>query len=85
MDRHYAPAARHRRPGRTCRSSAWSAAKLKGSIGEGPNHSNFSDQSTVKIVSDFRIFSRNFVSEVRSAENGEEKEKTIKYKDVRNS
>ena len=25
------------------------APKLKGSIGEGPNHSNFSDQSSVKI------------------------------------
>ena len=25
------------------------ALKLKGSIGEGPNHSNFSDQSSVKI------------------------------------
>ena len=28
--------------------------ELKGSIGEGPNHSNFSDQSSVKIVSEFR-------------------------------
>ena len=28
--------------------------KLKGSIGEGPNHSNFSDQSAVNIVSEFR-------------------------------
>ena len=25
--------------------------ELKGSIGEGPNHSNFSDQSSVKILS----------------------------------
>ena len=27
-----------------------SAAKLKGSIGEGPNHSNFSDRSSVRIL-----------------------------------
>ena len=32
------------------------AAKLKGSIGEGPNHSNFSHQSLVKILSKFRNF-----------------------------
>ena len=25
-------------------------AKLKGSIGEGPNHSNFSDRSSVRIL-----------------------------------
>ena len=33
-------------------ASAWATlmAKLKGSIGEGPNHSNFSDQSSVKIA-----------------------------------
>ena len=31
-------------------------AGLKGSIGEGPNHSNFSDESTVNIVSEFRKF-----------------------------
>ena len=30
---------------------------LKGSIGEGPNHSNFSDQSSVKILAKFRNFS----------------------------
>ena len=30
-----------------------SFAKLKGSIGEGSNHSNFSDQSSVKIRSKF--------------------------------
>ena len=29
-----------------------SVAKLKGSIGEGSNHSNFSDQSSVKILSE---------------------------------
>ena len=29
-------------------------AGLQGSIGEGPNHSNFSDQSAVNIVSEFR-------------------------------
>ena len=35
----------------------WKTIKpgLKGSIGEEPNHSNFSDQSSVKIVSEFRI------------------------------
>ena len=30
--------------------------KLKGSIGEGPNHSNFSDRSSVKILSKFKNF-----------------------------
>ena len=30
--------------------------KLKGSIGEGPNHSNYSDQSSVKILSELRWF-----------------------------
>ena len=30
--------------------------KLKGSIGEGPNHSNFSDRSSVRILSKFRNF-----------------------------
>ena len=30
--------------------------RLKGSIGEGPNHSNFSDESSVNIVSEFRKF-----------------------------
>ena len=47
--------------------------KLKGSIGEGPNHSTFSDQSSVRICQN----SGDFVSEVRSAENGEEKRKII--------
>ena len=32
------------------------SSKLKGSIGEGPNHSNFSDQSSDKIVSEFWKF-----------------------------
>ena len=32
-----------------------SAAKLKGPIGEGSNHSNFSHQSSVKILSKFSI------------------------------
>ena len=58
--------------------------ELKGSIGKGSNHSNFSDQSSVNVVSEISI-QEFFVSEVRSAENGEEKEKIIKYKDVRNS
>ena len=31
-------------------------AELKGSIGEGPNHSNFSDQSSVRILSKFKNF-----------------------------
>ena len=30
--------------------------KLKGSIGEEPNHSNFSDRSSVRILSKFRNF-----------------------------
>ena len=33
-----------------------SALKLKGSIGEGSNHSNFSHQSSVKILSKFNAF-----------------------------
>ena len=28
--------------------------ELKGSIGEGPNHSNYSDRSSVRILSKFR-------------------------------
>ena len=35
--------------------------ELKGSIGEGPNHSNFSDQNSFRI--------QEFSSEVREAEN----------------
>ena len=35
-----------------CRLTAW----LKGSIGEGSNHSNFSHQSSVKILSKFSTF-----------------------------
>ena len=31
-------------------------SKLKGSIGEGSNHSNFSHQSSVKILSKFNAF-----------------------------
>ena len=30
------------------------APELKGSIGEGPHHSNFSDETSVNIVSEFR-------------------------------
>ena len=30
--------------------------ELKGSIGEGPDHSNFSDRSSVRILSQFRNF-----------------------------
>ena len=30
--------------------------ELKGSVGEGPNHSNFSDRSSVKILSKFKNF-----------------------------
>ena len=32
-------------------------SELKGSIGEGPNHSNFSDQSSVKILAKIQEFS----------------------------
>ena len=49
------------RPSRRPRSSAGPAAagprpELKGSIGEGTNRSNFSDQSSVNIVSELRKF-----------------------------
>ena len=33
-----------------------SLPELKGSIGEGPNHSNFSDRSSVRILSKFKNF-----------------------------
>ena len=33
-----------------------SYAKLKGSVGEGPNQTNYSDLSSVKILSKFRNF-----------------------------
>ena len=36
-------------------AAAWQP-ELKGSIGEGSNHSNFSHQSSVKILSKFRNF-----------------------------
>ena len=36
-------------------SPGWRGPGLKGSIGEGPNHSNFSDQSSVKIVPEQEI------------------------------
>ena len=39
-----------------CDPAAECAAKLKGSIGEGSNHSNFSHQSSVKILSKFNAF-----------------------------
>ena len=35
-------------------------AKLKGSIGEGPKHSNFSDQSSNKILAKFRNVRQTF-------------------------
>ena len=39
-------------------------AELKGSIGEGPNQANYSDQSSVKILSKFRNFRKNsYISE----------------------
>ena len=34
------------------------SSKLKGSIGEGPNHSKLSDRSSVKTLSEFRKFAR---------------------------
>ena len=37
-------------------SKAQFQSGLKGSIGEGPNHSNFSQQSSVRIRSKFRNF-----------------------------
>ena len=33
-----------------------SALELKGSVGEGPNQTNFSDQSSVRILAKFRNF-----------------------------
>ena len=35
--------------------------ELKGSIGEGPNHSNFSEQSSVKIVSEIQKILLEFI------------------------
>ena len=32
------------------------AAKLKGSVGEGPNQTNYSDRSSVRILAKFRNF-----------------------------
>ena len=46
-------AARHHRVDR-CLGRV--APELKGSIGEGPNHSNFSHQSSVNVVLEFRNF-----------------------------
>ena len=40
----------HGRPGEVVRGGPG----LTSSIGEGPNHSNFSDESSVNIVSEFR-------------------------------
>ena len=39
-----------------CSPVDWPEAELKGSIGEGPDHSNFSDRSSVRILSKFRNF-----------------------------
>ena len=36
--------------------NAVQAEQLKGSVGEGPNHSNYSDRSSVRIISKFRNF-----------------------------
>ena len=41
------------------RSTPVRRPKLKGSIGEGPNHSNFSDQSSVRIQEILLEFIRN--------------------------
>ena len=54
------PTAFPRSPSRRSSTRCWRrcpfSAELKGSIGEGPNHSNFSHQSSVKILSKFRNF-----------------------------
>ena len=50
------PRLRARLPRRAARVPAGRVAELKGSIGEGPNHSNFSDQSSVTILAKFRNF-----------------------------
>ena len=42
--------------GRLADGHLWRSPELKGSIGEVPNHSNFSDRSSVKILSKFRGF-----------------------------
>ena len=34
------------------------SAELKGSIGEGPNQTDYSDQSSVRILAKFRNFAR---------------------------
>ena len=47
-------------PGRRSRRSMRPPPKLKGSIGEGSNHSNFSHQSSVKILSKVSTFARKF-------------------------
>ena len=39
----------------TLPAARWTS-KLKGSIGEGPNQTNYSDQSSVRILSNFRNF-----------------------------
>ena len=63
--RGYAPSSRARGRGRGARRAArraprralrQRAAELKGSIGEGPNQTNYSDRSSVKILAKFRNF-----------------------------
>ena len=39
-----------------CHRARHFTPELKGSIGDGPNHSNLSDQSSVKILAKFRNF-----------------------------
>ena len=49
-------AVRGEREGQRRRAEAPVGPGLKGSIGEGPNHSNFSDESSINIVSEFSEF-----------------------------
>ena len=45
-------------PGQWGETPTPSVTKLKGSIGEGPNHSNFSDQNSVRICQNSGDFVR---------------------------
>ena len=47
---------KRRTGGRGVEVSPPSLTELKGSVGEGPNHSNYSDRSSVRILAKFRNF-----------------------------